>query len=239
MVFTLNIGALSSLKRGRLIIFIRKSIMPTPVTEQAPKIEDAVSNSYLQQENDLVQNIIATIKTSPEIFKKVEIWENSKGHGQRVSSELEQFKKNKVDLKIMIEELKGDFGSEDSLADLKKLEEFELKLKAVEVAIPLLEQKLHPENLFSKQIRRDKEDAESAIAHAVNKINDQLQEDIDAKVNDLLQTFSMYRAAIERVKTEQTLIPQKLLMGNTLRGILPEIKGLQPLLPLNLKSMHY
>lgn len=210
--------------------------MPTP--EQTPKIEDVVNNSYLQQEIDLSQNIIAAIKDSPEIFSAVEVWEKSTSHQQRMSSELEEFREIKNKMEATIADIKHDFGSEDSFADLKKIEECESKLKAVLEVIPLLEQKLDSGSNHVEEIRKDKGAVEHAVRLALNNINIQLQEDIDAKVNDLRQTLSMYNAAIERVRTEQKLIPSKLLAWNTLRTILPEIKEFGDSMPLNPLSFH-
>ncbi len=208
-----------------------------PTTGQAPKIEAEESKSYQQQEIDLFQNIITTIETAPEIFRAVDVSERLKGHQQRKNKELKELKEKKNEIEVAIENLKSDFGSEDSFADLKKLEEYEIQRKAVLVAIPLIEEQLSVDSKFSKEVRRKAEDAEYTIQHVLNKINVQLQENIDAKVNDLLQTFSMYKAAVERVRTEQKLIPSRLLGYKTIKNIIPEVKGLEKLLSFDNAAM--
>ncbi|MDP3481342.1 MAG: hypothetical protein Q8R88_16355 [Desulfoprunum sp.] len=189
--------------------------------------EVAANNPYLQQELDLSQQIREALENSAEVVEAVKKLKESKAEMQRTTEDLEKFRENKTALETEIEDLKSNFGSSDSFADLKKLEECELKLKVTSTAIPLLDKKVNPNitpNLHLK-IKRNKEELRHMVERVLEKIKDERQEEIDAMVGALFQTFSMYSTAMDHAKTEQQVIPADLRDIVRLKYILPKVKG--------------
>jgi DNA repair exonuclease SbcCD ATPase subunit len=184
-------------------------------------------NPYLQTGLKLSQQIREALENSSEVVEAVAKLKESKAEWQRITEDLEKFSKNKTALEAEIEDLKNNFGSNDSLADLKQLEECELKLKVINTAIPLLDKKVNP-NLtpnLSLKIERYEEDLRHQVERALEKIKNERQEEIDAMVDALFQTFSMYSTAMERAQTEQQVIPADLRGIVRLKYILPKMKG--------------
>jgi len=188
---------------------------------------EVVTNPHSQQELDLSQLIRAALENSAEVAEAVKTLEESKAKKNRLIEELEKFRENKTTLEAEIEELKINFGSLDSLADLKKLEECKIKLEVVNEAIPLLIKQVDPNVVsnLSIQIQRNKEDLQRVIERELRKIKTQLQDDINAKTDDLFQTFDMYSKAIARAQTEQQVIPSNLHGCIRLIYIRPEVTG--------------
>ncbi len=209
-----------------------------PVT-QLPQNDVVTENIYLQREIDLSRKIITAIENSPDINRLIEAWKKATDHKQRIIGELEKFREKKNEIETMIEAIKSDFGSENSFDDLKKVGDYELQLKAISDAIPLLENKLEYRSNLSREII----DNGNAIAHAISlelkEINRQLQEEIDGKAQELLQTFLMYKISLDRVLAEQKAIPQELLKWTTLKEVLPEVNGLEDLIPNNFRQLIY
>lgn len=190
--------------------------------------EVAANNPYLQQELNLSQQIREALENSTEVAEALEALQKAKNTKQRTVEELEKFRENKTELETALSELKRNFGASDSFEDLKKKEEFESKLKAIDESIPLLERKFEHDSVLTREIR----DYTFSLIRAIDKalldldIQTQLQKDVDVKVNDLLQTFSMYQSAFTRVQTELPAIAKEGRLWKSLKDILPKVEGL-------------
>lgn len=199
--------------------------MKTTTNPIVPEV--AANNPSLQQELDLSQQIREALESSAEVVEAVKKLKESKAEMQRITEDLEKFRENKTALETEIEDLKSNLGSSDSFADLNKLEECELKLKVINTGIPLLDKKVNPNitpNLHLK-IKRNKEDLRGRVEIVLRKIKDERQEEIDAMVGALFQTFSMYSTAMDRARTELQVIPADLHSSVRLEYILPKVKG--------------
>lgn len=197
---------------------MQKTIMTTPEVE-----------CCTSEEIGLSEHIIATLEGSEELAAAVLVWEKSIEAHARITRELEEMRTRRGEINAEIEAVKKDFGAENSFEDLRKIEALQSELATIAEVEPLLDRKLWYESPFNREIRDNASRAINIIDSEFRKIRLQLEENIDHKVNELLQTVATYHAAAVRARSEQKVVPSRLLRLESIRKIVPEVEGLEKL----------
>lgn len=201
---------------------------------QLPEVDVVTNNTSLQQEVDLSQKIFSVLESSIHLEGHVEKWKKLTEKKQRMIVELEEFRKNKQEIETALEDLKRDFGNEDSLSDLEKIEKQEIRLKVLNETIPLLERKLDPSSSFSRDIRYSHEDVYNCVEHELFSVHQELQREVNEKINNIVDTTLMNRRSIGRATAEQKIMPAELWGGSMiLSKVLPNLEKVSDLLKLD------
>jgi hypothetical protein len=202
---------------------MQETTMPQSETESMSELW------YQKEEADLTKKIIAALKDSTEVTSAAKAWAKAKEAQTRIKRELTEMENRRGEIAAEIEDLKRNFGAEDSFADLKKIEGFQAELKALNEVMPVMEQRLRFDSPASRELEALEGEAHHWIALTLNEISPALKENIDRKVMDLRRAMATYHTVAERVRAEQKVVPAALLRWETIRKIVPEIIELDDL----------
>ncbi len=199
-------------------------------------------NSYENQEKDLVKEIIAALESSQSVAESANRANQAQAKKDRLTKELKKFRADKIELGVRIEQLKKEFGSEDSVADANTLKNLYVELEAVETAIPLLEKNLSTENQIVKDsdgrqktcksdLTQDLEGAKASVGRAVfaemKDIKKCLQNILDEKTNDIISTYRVFMQAFRKAETVQNVVPREFMPNNFHERFLPNSTELE------------
>lgn len=190
------------------------------MTQKQEKIEPVV------EEIRLADMALAALNESEDVAQAVKVLKEHVERKKRLEQEFKEFEEKKVGLEVKIADLDKNFGEVDAAEDLQKLEDFEIKLKAVTKAIPLVRRRLEHESSLSKDIEDYKQELGHSIHVALHDVGELWQEDIDRRVDELLECLATYPKAVGRIMAEQTVVDRKYLALSAIRSIRPEIKDI-------------
>lgn len=206
----------------------------------AAKVEAV--DSYENQEKELVKEIVAALESSQSVAESANRANQVQAKKERLTKELKKFRADKVEIGARIEQLKKEFGSEDSVADANTLKNLYIELEAVETAIPLLEKNLSTQNQVVidadgrrgfdySDLTHELEDAKDSVSRAVfaemKDIKKCLQNILDEKTKDIISTYRMFMQAFRKAETAQNVVPREFMPNNFHERFLPNSTELE------------
>lgn len=192
---------------------------------------------YENMENELVQEILSALEKSSAVADSAKIAQQLIDKKDRLTSELDKLSTQKSTLIASIEELKKSFGSEDSIADVRKLKELSIELESIETAIPLLAKQLSSEKQIiiddrgnegrcRSELAQGLKDADEKVRSAVfaemKDIQQGLQTIMEEKTQDIVLTYTAIMRAFSRGYAEQQIVPRTFMPSDFTRSFLPD-----------------
>lgn len=196
--------------------------------------EAVVLDIFEKQEQELVQDIIFALEASKPIVESVKLGDQLREKRKRLTNELSKLQMEKIELAESIEELKKDFGSEDSFADVSKLKKLSVELDAIKTAIPLLEKQVSSKSEVLRRISDIKEDVGKGVCESMEGVKKRLQAVVDEKTKDIVLTYSAFMKAFARAGVEQKMIPREFMSERFSSAFLPNSAELEKMVESSL-----
>ncbi|BCO08793.1 hypothetical protein GF1_11690 [Desulfolithobacter dissulfuricans] len=176
---------------------------------------------------DLADDVLDILEESLDVRKAARILTEAIEKKERLESDMENLMAREEDLEQEIKNLKKNFGAEDSISDMKKLKSLTIERQAVAESIELLGQQLKDTGKLARAIVDQTNHIPVIVNLELAPVAAKWQEDVDRKVDELLQMLTIYQDAARIVCKKQDIVPSDMFGTMALRPIMPKIKEIR------------